>query len=131
MSTLHTFIDLAGAGALVTTALFAAKCHLQARDWRNYADQVGEYLSRTHKRLGEAIEEADTHKAALDVVNTQRTQALEKARQSNLARKAARVAKEAADDSARRDNTLKALPNLNLRPRDEVVADVIKGRTGV
>lgn len=108
----------------ILASVIAAKAQIRLREVRGY-------VARLQRWLGDALEEADTHKAALDVVNAQRAQALEKARQANLARKAQRAAKDAAKDAERRDNTLKALPGLSLRPRDEVVAEVIRERTGV
>lgn len=81
--------------------------------------------------LSKAMDEAKAKADALDVVNTQRANALERARASNLARAAERRAKQAAAEVESRTKTLTDLANANLRPRDEVVADVIRDRTGL
>lgn len=127
---LHIILDIAGF-LCVPAAIYATHTRSQVASLRHLAETTAEYVTRLQKRLGEALEEADTHKAALDVVNTQRAQALQKARDVVAKRKAARAEKDAAEDAERRDNTLKALPGLKLRPRDEVVAEVIRERTGV
>lgn len=89
------------------------------------------HIENLQRSLSRAMDEAKAKSDALDVVNTQRANALERARASNVARAAERRAKQVASDAESRAKTIGALAKANLRPRDEVVADVIRSRTGV
>lgn len=70
--------------------------------------------------LSKAMDDAKDKADALDAVNAQRAAALKRAAEVNRARAAERRAK-----------TMSDLGNSNLRPRDEVVADIIRDRTGL
>lgn len=111
----------------VPVAGFAAYLLRYVRLYRASRGHIENLQGALSKALDEAKEKAD----ALDVVNTQRANALERARASNIARAAERRAKKVASEVESRAKTLTDLAATTLRPRDEVVADVIRSRTGV
>lgn len=114
-----------------TLALTAAPAIGIAIASRAQANRYLTFVRNLRTKLKEAIEEGDRHRESLEIVNQQRAAALERARAKNIAQAAERRAKKVQSDAEARGKTLADLAATNLRPRDEVVADIIRERTGV
>lgn len=123
ISTAQTALAALAVPALGATAFYyrRAKAYFTARV----------HIANLQTALARAVTEADRHAETVSKIESQREGALARARAANAARAAERKAKQLADDVSSRDKTLSALKNVQLRPRDEVVADVIRDRTGL
>lgn len=119
-STAQTFM------AIAAIPLAASAAH-----YRGAYRKARGHIVNLQGALTKAVMEADRHAEAVSKVESQREGALARARAVNAARAAQRRAQRLLDDVSSRDKTLAALKTTQLRPRDEVVADVIRERTGV
>ena len=117
--------------AQTVLAIAAIPLAVSAAHYRWAYSEARGHIQNLQRSLWVAIEEADRHAEAVSKVESQREGALARARAANAARAAQRRAQRLSDDVSSRDKTLAALKTTQLRPRDEVVADVIRERTGV